>query len=122
MLNHPIFVLGFSFVLVHEMDAIRLREWKILPVLSRLDDSAGYLAFVSLHVPLYFVLLLVLFGGVDRTLILVLDAFFVLHLVLHLRFHRSLFPDRPNDRRKSALSWTLIWGAGICGALDVLIP
>jgi hypothetical protein len=36
-----IFVLGFSFLLVHEMDAIRLREWRILPVPSRLDDSVG---------------------------------------------------------------------------------
>lgn len=121
MLKHPFFVLGFCFLLAHEMDAVRLREWRILPILSRLDDRTAYLAFVSLHVPLYAVLLWGLIGGVNRGLIPVLDAFFVVHVVLHLLFHRLLFPGRPDDRLESALSWTLIWGAGACGAIDLLL-
>lgn len=123
MLTHPFFVLGFCLLLAHEMDAVRLKEWRILPVLSRLDDRSGYLAFVSLHVPLYAVLLWGLFGGdgVNRGLIFTLDAFFVVHGVLHLLFHRLLFPNGPDDRLKSALSWALIWGAGACGAVDLLI-
>ena len=123
MLTHSFFVLGFCFLLAHEMDAIRLKEWRILPVLSRLDDRAGYLAFVSLHVPVYAVLLLGLFGGdgANRSLILVLDVFFIVHVVLHLRFHRLLFFDRPDDPRMAALSWALIWGAGACGVIDLLL-
>lgn len=123
MLTHSFFVLGFCFLLAHEVDAIRLKEWRILPVLSRLDDRAGYLAFVSLHVPLYAVLLFGLFGGGGMKLgpILVLDVFFIVHVVLHLRFHRLLFLDHPDDPRLAALSWALIWGAGACGAIDLLL-
>lgn len=123
MLIHLFFVLGFCCLLVHEMDAIRLKEWKILPILSRLDDRSGYLAFVSLHLPLYVVLLWGLSGGdgINRGLIVFLDAFFVVHVVLHLLFHRLLFLDRPDDRRMSALSWALVWGAGAFGAIDLLL-
>lgn len=123
MLTQPFFVLGFCFLLAHEIDAVRLKEWRILPFLSRLDDKAGYLAFVSLHVPLYAFLLWGLFGGesANRGLILILDVFFIVHVVLHLLFHRLLFPDLPDDRLKSALSWALIWGAGACGAIDLLL-
>jgi hypothetical protein len=51
--DHPFFLLGFCFLLAHEMDAVRLREWKMLPVLSGMGEEAGYRAFVLLHVPLY---------------------------------------------------------------------
>ncbi|MGH3144645.1 MAG: DUF6713 family protein, partial [Rubrobacter sp.] len=53
MLNHPFFLLGFCFLLVHEMDAIRCKEWRVFPVTSRMADEAGYVAFTALHVPLY---------------------------------------------------------------------
>ena len=35
--DHLFFLLGFCFILVHEMDAIRLKEWRILPLFSRAD-------------------------------------------------------------------------------------
>jgi hypothetical protein len=112
--DHPFFLLGRSFILAHEIDAVRLKEWRILPLLSRLRDEAGYLVFLALHVPLYAVLLWGLSGGgaMTRGLILVLDVFFVFHVILHLLFHRLLFLDRQDDWLKSALSWTLICGPG----------
>ncbi len=57
MTSHFFFLLGFCFLLVHEMDAVRCREWKILPGLNRMEEEAGYLAFTALHVPLYTLLL-----------------------------------------------------------------
>jgi hypothetical protein len=51
------FVIAFSFLLTHEMDAIRLREWKIFPILTALPDEQGYTVFTALHVPLYALLL-----------------------------------------------------------------
>jgi len=52
--------------------------------------------------------------GGSRALIFGLDAFLVLHVVLHraLRNHAE-------NRFRSAFSWCLILGAGACGAADL---
>ncbi len=57
MTSHFFFLLGFCFLLVHEMDAVGCRERKILPGLNRMEEEAGYLASTALHVPLYTLLL-----------------------------------------------------------------
>ena len=49
-MSHPFFFLGFALLLVHEMDAVRLGEWRIFPLLRSLRDEAGYAAFAALHV------------------------------------------------------------------------
>ncbi len=117
MLSHPFFLLGFCFLLVHEMDAIRCKEWKLFPVTSKMGDEVGYVTFTILHVPLYAVLLWGLFGGdgVNSGLLVGLDAFFVVHAALHLLFIRH-----PEYRFRSAFSWTLILGAGVFGVIDLL--
>jgi hypothetical protein len=43
--NHQIFYVGLSFVLLHEMDAIRCKEWRIFPDLSLLNDPWGFKVF-----------------------------------------------------------------------------
>lgn len=48
---------GFSTLLVHEMDAVQLKEWRILPLLSRLDDRRGFAVFTLVHIPIYILLL-----------------------------------------------------------------
>ncbi len=57
MLDHPFFLLGFCLLLVHEMDAIRCKEWRVFPITSRMEDEAGYRVFTLLHIPLYALLL-----------------------------------------------------------------
>ena len=118
MLRYGFFLVGFSFLLAHEMDAVRLKEWRLLPILSGLGDDAGYRAFTSLHIPLYALLLWGLFGGgmVQYGLVVALDAFFVVHLALHV-----LLRDRPDNQFSSPFSWGLFVGAGLCGAIDLLL-
>lgn len=118
MTGHSFFLLGFCFLLVHEMDAVRAREWKMLPVLSGMEEEAGYRSFVALHVPLYALLLWGLVGGGGTNLVLIslLDAFFVVHLALHVSL-RNL----PENRFSSVLSWVLILGAGLSGAVDLTL-
>jgi hypothetical protein len=108
---------GLSFILTHEMDAVRCREWRIFPLTSRLTGPNGYLVFTALHVPLYLLLFNGLFANPapDPALIRGLDLFFIVHVVLHL-----LFRKHPENRFTSAFSWLLIAGAGLCGLLDLL--
>lgn len=104
-------------MLVHEMDAIRCKEWRVFPFTSRMNDEAGYLVFTSVHVPLYVLLLWGLYSDdVSRGLIVGLDAFFLVHVVLHV-----LFVNHPEYRFRSAFSWALILGAGAFGALDLVL-
>lgn len=118
MSSHLFFFLGFSFLLAHEMDAVRCQEWRILPILRGMGEEAGYLAFTLLHVPLYALLLWLLFGDGDANqgLIVGLDIFFIVHLFLHL-----LLRNLPDNRFGSTFSWTLIIGAGMFGAFDLLM-
>ena len=118
MTNHLFFVLGFCLLLAHEMDAVRCKEWKIFPVLNKIGDEAGYLAFTSLHVPIYALLLWGLYGDddVNRGLIVGLDAFFVVHVLLHLIFY-----NHPQNQFRSIFSYALIFGAGLFGAIDLLL-
>lgn len=116
MSDHAFFVVGFAFLLVHEMDAIRCHEWKILPVLSRMGEHAAYIAFTALHVPIYALLLWGLTREANGGLIVGLDVFLVVHLILHV-----LLRNHPENRFRSPLSWTLFTGAGVCGAIDLLL-
>ena len=116
-MSHYLFVAGFCLLLVHEMDAVRLGEWKIFPLVSGMREESGYVTFAALRVPIYALLLLGLLkdGGTNEALILGLDVFFVVHVVLHL-----VFRNHPENRFGSPFSWALILGAGVCGTADLL--
>jgi hypothetical protein len=113
MMTNFIFYLGISFILLHEMDAIRCHEWRIFPGLSLLNDKLGFLAFMLAHIPL-FVFMLSFFG--NETFRRGFDVFLIIHVGLHL-----LFLKHPKNEFKDWISWTIISGAGICGALDFFI-
>lgn len=111
------FFLGLSLILTHELDAVRQREWRIFPLLARLNDEAGFAVFTALHVPLFLAILWGVFaGGLNRPVADALSAFFVIHVGLHLLALRHR-----ENRFTSVLSWALIGGAGLCGALDLLL-
>lgn len=117
MIEHVFFYLGVSFILVHEMDAVRCKEWRIFPGLSLLKDEAGFIVFILAHIPLYWLLFWGLMRqGNPEELIKGLDLFFVIHMGLHVLFlmHRK-------NEFKDTISWVIISGAAICGLVDWLI-
>lgn len=116
-MDHLFFLLGFCFLLAHEMDAIRAKEWKMFPGLSGMSDETGYLVFTALHIPVYALLIWGLYGngGVNRGLILGLDIFFIVHVFLHVIFY-----SHPENHFRSFFSYVLIFGAGVFGAADLL--
>lgn len=114
------FWVGFSILLVHEMDAVRLKEWRILPLLSRLDDQRGFAVFTLAHIPIYILLLVTLSAeigaGGKSSLMLGLDWFMVIHVALHW-----LLRNLPRNEFKSVFSWLIIAGAGLGGGIDALL-
>ncbi|MEM9672492.1 MAG: DUF6713 family protein [Bacteroidota bacterium] len=114
MVDHLFFYWGLGLLLTHEMDAVRCREWKLFIILSGLKEPTAYRLFTALHIPLYGFLLQELVQGPATALVIGLDAFFVIHVVLHFLFSRH-----PANGFTSWFSWLLIIGAGLCGLLDL---
>ncbi|MEL7313293.1 MAG: DUF6713 family protein, partial [Pseudomonadota bacterium] len=52
-MKDALFYLGLGLLFSHELDAMPNHEWRVLPVLSQLEDSVGQTAFVVAHVPLF---------------------------------------------------------------------
>ena len=117
MKEHLFFYIGLCFILIHEMDAVRLKEWQIFPGLSLLKEETGYFVFTILHIPLYFLL----FKGLQnietsQRFIWCLDVFFAVHILLHV-----LFLKHKKNPFKSLFSWSIIIAAGLFGLIDLFI-
>ena len=110
-----IFYLGLGLLCSHELDAMPNHEWRVLPLLSSLEDSIGQVAFVIAHVPLFAIVIgLVASLNPDRRALSrrILALFLVVHVLLHLALsgHQHYEFD-------SFLSLALIFGSGVCGAI-----
>ena len=114
-MTHSVFYLGIAFILLHEMDAMRCREWRIFPGLSLLSDKTGMITFLLLHIPLFYWLALEM-SRVAPTFITGFNIFLIIHLLLHL-----LFLWHPKNEFKDWISWSIIIGAASCGAIDLWI-
>ncbi len=116
-MRHVFFEIAMGFILTHELDAMRCREWRIFPGLRRLSDEAGQAWFLALHVPLFAALLHWVWSAERANLeaMYALDAFFMIHVGLHVLLYR----DERNEFR-DPMSWALIVGAGVFGGLDLL--
>ena len=114
-MNYSVFYLGVALILVHEMDAIRCREWRIFPGLSLLKERAGMITFIFLHIPLFYWIAYEI-NAVHQNFILGFDIFLIVHLFLHI-----LFLWHKNNEFKDWISWTIIIGAGLCGVVDLWI-
>jgi hypothetical protein len=110
------FLVGITFLLIHEMDAVRCKEWTIFPFLSRLNDNAGYIIFTTAHIPLLLLLFLGFANGAifNPGIRMGLDVFLILHVFLHGFFHRH-----PKNQFTSLFTWFIIMGTGLAGLLDL---
>lgn len=117
MINHLFFYVGFSFFLVHQMDAIRCKEWRIIPIISLLEDDLGYIIYLFTHVPfLFFVLSQLTHGNDIEAFIKNFDVFMIIHIFLHL-----VFTQHQSNRFNNWISWSLIISPGILGLTDLMV-
>ena len=109
------YLLGLTFILMHEMDAMRCREWRIFPGLSMLNDRLGLILFVFLHIPLFYAVLYATQYHHEAFRV-GFDYFLMVHVGLHL-----LFLKHKNNEFTDWISWSIIIGAGLCGGLDLML-
>jgi hypothetical protein len=106
-----LYYLTVGFFFTHELDAVKRREWRLLPGLRFLPEKLGEQLFIWLHVP---ILALLLVGGEGEDVNAVrtgLAGFAVVHVGLHW-----MFRNHPSNEFNNPSSWALILGAGAFGA------
>lgn len=117
LIEHIFFYLGLSFLIIHEMDAIRCKEWRILPVISSLEEKTGEIVFLFAHIPLFVWVFWSLSTNTESELFMKgFDVFMIVHIGLHI-----LFLKHKNNEFKDWISWFFIIGAGIFGAVHLFI-
>jgi hypothetical protein len=107
-----LFLSAVAFLLVHELDAVRRREWKFFFAPVAVGEETAYRAFAALHVPLF---VLVLWYLRSPSFQVAFGAFAVAHAGLHLALR-----NRPELSFDSWFSWVWILGAAVLGALHLV--
>ncbi|MFK7924508.1 MAG: DUF6713 family protein [Bacteroidia bacterium] len=113
-MNDLIFYFGITLLLLHEMDAVRQKEWHIIPAWRNLKDETGYIIFLLIHIPLYVPLFLIPCSG--ENVFVGMDIFLIFHGVFHF-----LIRNNPNLHFKHWYSWFCIGGAAVVGALHLIL-
>lgn len=109
------FVISLSSMLVHEMDAIRCKEWRIFPGLSQLNDKVGERVFILAHIPLISWILYSLFhDSTEGSFRQGFCVFAMIHLVLHV-----LFLFHPRNQFKDIISWLPILLSALTAPLSL---
>lgn len=114
-MNIDFFLLGIVLILLHELDAIRCKEWRIFPILSYFKEKTGMVVFIFAHIPLFYWLLLEI-EQQNQNFIDGFSIFLVIHFFLHL-----LFLLHKNNEFKDWISWSIITGAGLCGLFTLIL-
>lgn len=102
---------------LHEMDAVRCREWRIFPILEKVEERTAMLWFFWLHVPLFGLLIWGVasaYAG-SNLFSLLFGGFCVLHGFLHWLYERH-----PRNEFRNALSRSIIWSCAAAGLLTAL--
>lgn len=114
-----VFALNFSLLLLHEMDAIRSKEWRMFIILKDMREESAYIVFSLVHLPLYFWMIYTISQTVAGGYVvpwLALDAFLIFHTTIHFCFRK-----KAANAFTSAYSNILIYGLGILTALHMVL-
>ena len=107
-----IFLAVVAWFLLHELDAIRQREWRFFFSRVPVGDETAYRVFTALHVPVFLLILVYLPSTIFQ---IGFDLFMVFHGFLHL-----VFRNHPAINFDSWFSRVWIYGGSLLGALHVL--
>lgn len=113
-----LFFSAISVLLLHEMDAVDKREWRLLFVLRRLPDDGAMRWFVLLHLPLLIALLALVAAGPSTVVRWAeggVDAFVIVHAGLHERLAAL-----GHGAFRNAYSRSLIWGSAALALIHLI--
>lgn len=119
MILLTIFILNISLLFVHEMDAIRCKEWKMFTLLKELREELGYTIFTVIHIPIYFFILLFLmtaFKEFSFKAYLITDIALIAHLLVHILFSRH-----KNNRFRGLFSRAIIYLTGVLAIVHLIL-
>ncbi|MDP6952008.1 MAG: hypothetical protein QGF53_04530 [Alphaproteobacteria bacterium] len=117
--RHFLFTFGLAMLVSHELDAIVVAEWRLLPLLNLLPDETAHMVFLALHVPVLAGLFWLTAFSSPRCRYrsqLVFDAFLIGHAGVH-----GLMSGHTLYMFDSWLSHTLIYGAAIVGTVHLIL-
>lgn len=80
-----VFAVELSLLFIHEMDAIRQKEWRMFVVLKDMEETRAYRVFTLIHLPLYIAVLTLLMVQPMAAYIIV-DIFLIGHSLVHILF------------------------------------
>ncbi len=108
-----LFQLSFAILMAHELDAVRRREWEVLPLTRYLPDPFDFGVFVLAHIPLVWLITALAWGTDARARKLtrsIFCAFCVVHVGLHWLYRADPAYDFNNP-----FSMAVIGAAGSAG-------
>ena len=114
-----LFTIIFALLLLHEMDAIRAKEWKMFFLLKTMAEKTAYTVFTALHLPIYFVAIyIMLCGGTASILVLqiIVDIFLILHAIIHFCFRKHT-----ENGFKSLFSKTVIYSMAVLSMIHLVL-
>lgn len=114
MFYNLVFIFAISMLLIHEMDAIRCKEWTMLIFFKNMNEERAYQVFTLLHIPMY---ALLLYFWLNDYLIFyyVVDIILIGHAFLHYGFK-----NHKNNRMNNVLSKFAINSAAVLSAIHLV--
>ncbi len=108
-----VFIFIISLLLIHEMDAIRGKEWTMIIFFRNMSEERAYQVFTLLHIPMY---VLLFYFWLSHYLIFyyVVDILLIVHAFLHYGFR-----NHKNNRMNSLLSKFVINSAAVLSAINL---
>ncbi len=115
--NTILLALIISLLLLHEMDAIRTKEWKMFIILKDMTDETAYKIFLFAHLPLYFlVIFLILHNNSNILLPIIIDIFLIGHAIVHFCFRK-----KENNGFTSLYSKIIIYALGMLAVIHLYL-
>jgi hypothetical protein len=116
ILMNVLFILNLSLLMLHEMDAIRNKEWTMFAFLKDMEENRAYWVFTLVHLPLYALFFCgLIFDGWQTPVSYGLDLFLIFHTIIHY-----VFRNKPNNHFSSRFSWLLISTMGVFSVAHIL--
>ncbi|MEM9103349.1 MAG: DUF6713 family protein [Pseudomonadota bacterium] len=115
MIDSVYFLLIGTFF-THELDAVKRKEWRILPIFKQLPENISALLFIWIHIPLFTVVLWVEHLAIADNFRTGVAIFAVIHVGLH-----GLLHHHPANAFKNLSSWLLILLTGFLGAIYLVL-